>query len=320
MDAAVEWLLSSRDPSVRYFTLVDVLGRSARSEEVAEARERIPHGPRIRALVRGQRRDGGFGVHPYRKWSGAHWRLISLVELGIPAGHPVALAAVEEVLTWLFSPEHTRRIYTVADLARQHASQEGNALAVCCHLGLAGEPQVRGLADSLLRAQWPDGGWNCDPSPTARHSSFHESLHPLWGLSEFARATGDTSAARAADRASELFLEHRLFRSHTSGAVADDDWLKLHYPAYWHYDVLQALLFLSRHGKVDDLRASEALDLLEGKQRADGTWAPEGRRYWRLSGASGSGVEVVDWGRSGPNDMLTLNGLRVLRAAGRLAL
>ncbi len=27
--------------------------------------------------------------------------------------------------------------------------------------------------------------------------------------------------------------------------------------------------------------------------------------------------EVVDWGRSGPNEMVTLNALRVLRAAGR---
>ena len=32
---------------------------------------------------------------------------------------------------------------------------------------------------------------------------------------------------------------------------------------------------------------------------------------------SGSGPpEVVDWGRSGPNEMLTLNALRVLKAAG----
>jgi hypothetical protein len=28
-------------------------------------------------------------------------------------------------------------------------------------------------------------------------------------------------------------------------------------------------------------------------------------------------AEVVDWGRSGPNEMLTLNALRVLKAAGR---
>ena len=82
--------------------------------------------------------------------------------------------------------------------------------------------------------------------------------------------------------------------------------------------MLQALLFLCRMGKLDGPRVSEALDLVETKRRADGTWAPGGRRYWRSPGASGGGVEVVDWGRSGPNEMLTLNALRVLRAAGRL--
>ncbi len=30
--------------------------------------------------------------------------------------------------------------------------------------------------------------------------------------------------------------------------------------------------------------------------------------------------EVVDWGRSGPNQMITLNALRALKAVGRLTL
>ena len=30
-----------------------------------------------------------------------------------------------------------------------------------------------------------------------------------------------------------------------------------------------------------------------------------------------SNVEIVDWGRSGPNEFITLNALRVLKAAGR---
>jgi hypothetical protein len=173
----------------------------------------------------------------------------------------------------------------------------------------------------LLAAQWPDGGWNCDRNPRARHSSFHESLHPLWGLAEYARLTGDADASAAADRACELLLEHRLFRSHSTGAIADPEWLNLHYPAYWHYDALQALLFLSRHGKVGDPRAREAVDVIEAKRRPDGRWAPDGRCYWRPPGTSrGGGIEVVAWERSGPNEMLTLNALRVLRAAGRLAL
>ena len=37
----------------------------------------------IDKLLSGQRVDGGFGVHPYTKWTGAHWRLVSMVELGV---------------------------------------------------------------------------------------------------------------------------------------------------------------------------------------------------------------------------------------------
>jgi len=46
-----------------------------------------------------------------------------------------------------------------------------------------------------------------------------------------------------------------------------------------------------------------------------GPWP--GGYWWRPTGTTKR--DVVDWGRSGPNQMLTLNALRVLRSAGRLA-
>jgi hypothetical protein len=46
-----------------------------------------------------------------------------------------------------------------------------------------------------------------------RRSSFHESLPPAWGLHEYQLATGADWAGKAADRAAELFLENRVFRS-----------------------------------------------------------------------------------------------------------
>ena len=47
-------------------------------------------------------------------------------------------------------------------------------------------------------------------------------------------------------RTAELFPQHRLFHSLRTGEVIRRDWLALHYPPYWHYDILQALLVLSR--------------------------------------------------------------------------
>jgi hypothetical protein len=314
----VAWLLASKDPSVRYLTLTQVVGESPRSRRVRAAREGIPSGPRVSALLQGQRQDGGFGVHPYRKWTGAFWRLVSLVELAVPPRHPPALAAAGQVLAWLTSPEHRRTVRVVDGLVRRHATQEGYGLAACCRLGTARDVRVGTLVDSLLGSQWPDGGWNCDPQPGATHSSFHESIGPLWGLAEYARATGSTAARESAERAAELFLAHRLFRSHRTGRVAHQEWLKLHYPPYWHYDVLLGLLVMSRCGKAKDPRAAEALDLVAAGRDREGRWKAGGRRYWRPPGPEGSNVEVVDWGRSGPNEMITLNALRVLGAAGRL--
>ena len=65
-------------------------------------------------------------------------------------------------------------------------------------------------------------------------------------------------------------------------------------------------------------RASDALDELQRRRLPDGRWQPGGR-WWKPPGSTTT-PEVVDWGRSGPNEMITLNALRVLKAAGHLTL
>jgi hypothetical protein len=310
-DSAVEWLLASQEPAIVYLARRDVLGEIVRPDSAT-----ILAGPKVRALLRGQRADGGFGGHPYKKWTGAHWRLVSLVELAAPPGEPRLLAAAERVLHWLTGTGYRRALKVIDGLVRRCASQEGNALAVSCRLGLAADPRVELLAGSLVEWQWPDGGWNCDPRATGRRSSFHESLAPAWGLHEYWLATGAEWAREAAHRAADLFLDHRLFRSLGSGEVINRVWLVLHYPPYWHYDFLQALVVLARLGRVNDARADEALELLISRRRGDGLWQPGGY-WWKRPGAA-TQAEAVDWGRGGPDEMITLNALRVLRSAGLL--
>jgi hypothetical protein len=187
---------------------------------------------------------------------------VSLVELAAPAGEPRLQAAASTVLDWLTGRSHRQRVQVIDGLTRRCASQEGNALAVACRLGMAGDPRAELLAHSLVAWQWPDGGWNCDPRASGRRSSFHESLPPAWGLHEYWLATGAAWAREAAARAAELLLSHRLFWSLSDGEVIDRRWLALHYPPYWHYDLLQALLILLRLGKAGDPRAGDALELL----------------------------------------------------------
>lgn len=310
-EAAVDWLLGSEEPAVRVLTRRNVLGRPPADDDT----DRVLAGGWVTALLSSQQPDGGFGVHWYRKWTGAHWRLRALVELAVPAGEPRAVAAAETVLQSLASPR--RRISVVDGLARACASVEGAALAVAARLGMADDPRAQRLAEWLVEWQWPDGGWNCDRDATGRRSSFHESLSTAWGLHEYGQATGEPAASEAARRAAELFLEHRVFRAMRTGDVIDRRWLRLRYPSYWHYELLPALLLLARMGLTHDPRAADALDELERKRLPDGRWAAQGR-WWKPSDTA-IARDVVDWGEPGtPNEMITLHALQVLRSAGRL--
>ena len=165
----------------------------------------------------------GTAGHPYRKWTGVHWRLISLAELGIDPTVERVRELTDLVLTWL-----SRVTYPENEaLPRRHASIEGNALAACCRLGRRNDPRAARLAGLLETWQWPDGGWNCDQRASGRRSSFHETLGPMWGLHEFGRV-------EAAQRAAELLLEHRLFKS--GDRVIKKQFTDLRYPPYWHYE------------------------------------------------------------------------------------
>lgn len=316
LDPGVEWLLRAQEPVIRYRALVDLLDAPADDPRVADARRRIAQGPIVKALLAGRSSDGGFGRHPYSKWTGAHWRLVSLSDLGVPADLPGLRQAIEPVFDWLTGRGHRARLPIIASLVRRCASQEGNALFVAVHLGLADDPRSRLLAESLVEWQWPDGGWNCDRRAEASHSSFHEMLPAFRGLAAYARESGDRDATAAADRAAEFLLRHRVCFRERTGQPLSDQAVRIHYPPYWHYDFFAGLRVLAESGHIADRRASEALELLESKRREDGTWATEAVHF-RRPGSAGSNVEVVDWGR-GPSEPLTLAALRVLRLAGRL--
>jgi hypothetical protein len=261
------------------------------------------------ALVAELSRD--HGTHAYAKWSGAFWRLISLVDLGVDPAHPGAAAAAEQTLEWVASPRRLAEIRRrrIDGRVRRCASMEGRALQVYLDVGMRGDPRLDTLAEELVDSQWPDGGWNCDRKPHVTHSSFNETWGPILGLARY-------GATDAAARGVEFVLRHKVVFSHRTGQPAHPVMLKLHFPAYWHYDVLAGLRTLAATDGLSDARAGDALDLLEQARRPDGTWLAQGR-WWKRPGSKGSNVEVVDWGDAA-NELLTEQAVGVLRAAGRL--
>ena len=148
--------------------------------------------------------------------------------------------------------------------------------------GRSGQAEPRGLlpaplacedlAERPLHWQWPDGGWNCDKNPAADTSSFCETLLPMRGPAAYSGAGNGAhgGVARAAvGRAAEVLLVRRLAYRVSTGELTRPEFAKLHYPLYWHYDVLGGLKAMADVSMLGDARCGDALDLLESLRLAD---------------------------------------------------
>ncbi len=165
------------------------------------------------------------------------------------------------------------------------------------------------LAELLGKWQWPDGGWNCDRRPSADTSSFMETLTPMMGLAAYADRTGSRAARSAARRAAEVFLSRRLFLGRQSGKVIHPDFLRLHYPRCWHYDLLGGLKGADLAGRAEDPRCGAALDWREEGELQGGGWSVDGT-YYRVWDRIHWDGEYVDWGgaEAGPTERLGHDG------------
>ena len=315
-EAVVDRLLHSTDPSIVLRTRVEILGESSRTKNLKEIQKEVSRSDRIRVLLSEYRKNGTPQLHPYSKWSGAHWILSSLADLYYPNGDKSLIPLREQVYEWLQSEAHFEHIRKRNEVVRAHASMEGNAIYYLAKLGLS-DDRTRALADLLVEWQWPDGGWNCDQRSTAHTSSFTESLWPLRGLVHFSSASPKKRSYRdAVESAAEYFLQRKLYKRVADGRIIDEKFTKLHYPCYWHYDILFGLKVMKEAGRIKDERCSEAISLLESKRLGDGGF-PSEAAYYRVSKSRKvvSGRSLVSWGgidRKRMNEFVTVDAMSVL--------
>ena len=320
MQAVIDRLLGYSDPCVRFRTRVNVLGEDRQSESIRQLQGELKRSDRVTSLLSERTPDGTLPYDPYAQWYGPHWVLVTLADIGYPPGDTSLFPLREQVLELWLSPEHIENLPVINGRTRVHASQEANALFSLLSLGLDDE-RIDQLAQSLMRWQWPDGGWNCDMKPEATHSSFWESLIPLRALALYGRERRSEQALEAARRAAEVFLRRRLFRRERDGAIMNEEFLRLHYPWYWGYDILFGLKVMAEAGFIGDARCREALEALESKRLDDGGFPAE-EAYYHLTDELEYGRSVVDWGgvsKTQMNEFVTADALYVLGQAGRPA-
>ncbi|MBX2996864.1 MAG: hypothetical protein KF893_00025 [Caldilineaceae bacterium] len=320
----VDSICSHKNPAVAYRARRLLAGESQSSAAMLKLRREIGSSEMAKRLLLAL---NGERFNPYRKWQGPHWTLYSLAEIGYPAGDKRLLPLRQRVMDWMFAPAFLKPPSTVIfpdqpDRPRRCASMEGNTIWSQLVLGIVDDNHVPLLVDRLVTFQWPDGGWNCDKRLGAHTSSVQETLLPLRGLAHWSRTTGDERAQKAANRASEFLLERNLLWRKSDGALIEPEWGgpvdKIHYPIRF-YDLLAALLVMAEMGLVRDRRCENALDLLEGKRLADGTFPVEWTNVKRADQIQTRGT-YADWGimhsKKG-NPFVTVDALYILTQAGR---
>jgi hypothetical protein len=302
------------EPALAWKLAVGVRGLAPDSPAARQAALAVRRSPLVTALLDNLDDTG----RAYRKWTGAHWILSLLADLGCPPGDESLRPLMEQTFSTWLSQAHEKHILEIAGRTRRCASQEGNAVWSSLRLGFA-DRRTAALVARLLEWQWPDGGWNCDKRPAADSSSFMETLIPLRALALYARVSGEGKVRAAAERAAEVFLSRRLFKRRRDGALMDPHFIRLHYPVFWHYDNLAGLKVLAEAGLITDPRCREALDLLESKRLDDGGFPAE-ESYSRPTRPGLSGYMPVSWGGTSMvrmNPFVSADALTVLRLAGR---
>lgn len=258
--------------------------------------------------------------------------MATLADLGYPEGDETLIPLREQLFNeWL--TEHYRTTTELVKFkyqtpgvpvlngrARRCASQQGNALYSITTLGLFAD-KCHDLANLLMKWQWPDGGWNCDKKPDAAKSSFYETITPLRGMIAYAKHTGNEQAKDSAKKASEVFLTRRLYKKISDSQRMNSSFTSLHYPLYWHYDILHGLKVMAEGGFIKDERCNDALDLLESMQLKEGGWPASAKHYVGVDPTK-HGYDLVSWGgvaKKKMNEWVTVDALAVLVASCRIS-
>jgi hypothetical protein len=318
------WLSEEENPSIRYYTLVDLLGVPPRDRRVVAARKAIMEKGLVPKILAGQRK-GGFwekaeDFYIRTKYRGTVWQLIILAELAADGRDPRIESACEFVLR----SSQDRRSGGFAYLGGARGGGYHSAVIPCLtgnmvwsliRLGRRDDPRVqRGIEWLATYARFDDRidraptGWPYDKRERCwgRHTCHSGALKTLKALAEIPETDRSAEVRRALAAGSEYFLKHRVFkRSRDPSKIVKPKWAAIGFPTMWDGDALEAFGVLAKLGYRDP-RMRDAADLIRSKRDARGRWILESTYNGRFR------VDIEKQGE--PSKWVTLMALRALKA------
>ncbi|MEE8323732.1 MAG: hypothetical protein V3R57_08945 [Candidatus Bathyarchaeia archaeon] len=286
----VKWLLESEDPSVRYRTLVELLGCSLSDFDVQTCKNQITTSLPVKILLGKMHPDGfwlqknprtgkvvGDGV-VYGAFATTHFCLSYLAELGMDRSHPQIAKAAERYLQLQKMD---------GDFYGHFSCLLGYNIRTFTMLGYKDDPRVKRSIDLLLNTKRLDGGYLCD---------IHEGKYKTKSVKSCIR--GSVKALLAFSYFPEYWNHDRIkllvhyflfrdgiFKSTKLMELVNKDMERNSFPIEWRANVFEILLSLGRMGYGKDRRLERAWKLLDVKRDSEGRylldWTPR-QSPWRI--------------------------------------
>jgi hypothetical protein len=286
------WLLEAQDPSVRYLTLRDVLGRSQADSEVQEASAAIGRQELVQELFARQHPQGFWGDDETKPHTaeGAVGVLSLLHMLGV-APDERTRAGCDSLLR--FSQNESGGLSMTRRLRSGiFPCTTGEHLPFLVYFGMGDEPRVQAAFAFLIEDMAADDALDC--GRYQHRDCLWGAIAALKGLAVLPNAMQSAQSRRVVQRLADRLL----------GAPYDFEgehrrWLTFGVPRAW--DLLSALRVLAEHGYGGDERFTRLLQRVLDRQDTQGRWlCGSVSRTWLLEK------------RNQPSKWVTLDVLRVL--------
>jgi hypothetical protein len=287
------WLLDPGNPSVRYWTLTDILDRPAGDPDVQEARAAIAQQPLVNELFALQRPEGYWGddeTKPYTA-QGAVTALSLLHMLGVAPDQRTA-AGCDSFLKFC---QNSSGGFSLTKTLRSgiFPCTTGEHLPFLVYFGFGDDPRVRAAFAFVIEDMATGDALDC--GRYGHRDCLWGAIAALNGLAALPADMRSPRSEQVVKRLAEVLLDARY-----GFAGEHKRWLTFGVPRAW--DLLSALKAVAAHGYAGDARFAPLFELILSRQDDQGRWlCGSVSRTWP--------IEM----RNQPSKWVTLDVLRVLK-------
>jgi len=322
-DDTINWLLEDDNPSVKYYTLIDLLGKSMDNPDVITAKNKIMEKGVVPKILSKQEKGGYWGIeddfYVRAKYKGTVWNLIILAEFGanesderIKKTCEFIFKKSQDIKTGGFSCETT--VNNGGAPSKVIPCLTGNMVYGLIRFGYLEDPRVQKGIDWLTTYQRFDDGvqelpkdwlYKSRKACFSKHSCHMGVVKTLKALAEIPASKRNTDVKETINNAVEYLLIHHIYkRSHDLTKTAKPGWLRLSFPLMYQTDILEILTLLTKLD-IKDERMQDALDIMISKQDNHGRWILENTLNGKIL------VNIETKGK--PSKWITLKALQVLK-------